>query len=81
MIDTIASIEEMSDTNQKETLLKPDPDLLQTTAAHLCAENGHVAILDKLIKLCKELPSTPDSEGNLPLHCLCKNTVSGLKDL
>lgn len=76
MLKTISSIEELKPGDRADYLIRPDEGFLQTTAAHLCAENGHVAILDKLIKLCPELPSTPNSEGNLPLHCLCNNTIS-----
>jgi len=46
------------------------------TVAHMCCFNGHYGILKKALEKCPHLAQERDGQGNLPLHILCKNTIS-----
>jgi ankyrin repeat protein len=59
-------------------LLALGADSMQTdeatafTIAHVCAQNGAVACMDHVLKVCPELLNKPASDGVTPLHIACQ---------
>lgn len=53
------------------------------TAAHFCCKNGHVDILNSIIKLNIEAVTKLDDEGNTLYHSLCyvRNILINLIEL